>query len=327
MMSYKQTLYKFSLLFSLMLLVTLGLLQPNNVQAAGCQTLSKQTLERKAKPFETEIRNAANRYNIDANLIKAIIAVESCFVRTARGRDGEIGLMQLMPATARHFKVTNRSNAQQNIYGGTRYLSHLDRRYNGDVQRVVAAYNAGEGNVRVGRPIRNQAYVNRVMRAYRTLSGRSTPRTTPRTRPTQLVSNTNQRNRTSSNRASSQNRTTTRTNTPSARTRTGTTQAVPAVRNTPTPSAAPNRVSPQVVSASANRATSTPQRAGPLPWAEINLRQARPQAPQAQNIRVNRGQTVYAVSRQTGVPVNTLIRLNNLSEPYHLKEGQTLRVR
>ena len=140
------------------------------VSAAGCQVLSKKTLERKAKRFKKTIRSASRKYGVSEDLIKAVITVESCFRRKARGAAGEKGLMQLMPATARRFNVNRGYNSWENVHGGTRYLSYLFKRYRGDTQRVVAAYNAGEGNVRPGKRIRNIGYVRKVMRAYRKLS-------------------------------------------------------------------------------------------------------------------------------------------------------------
>lgn len=141
-----------------------------NISAAGCQVLSKKTLERKAKRYKKTIRSASRKYGVSEDLIKAVITVESCFKRKARGADGEKGLMQLMPATARRFNVRRGFNSWENVHGGTRYLSYLFKRYRGDTQRAVAAYNAGEGNVRPGKRIRNIGYVRKVMRAYRKLS-------------------------------------------------------------------------------------------------------------------------------------------------------------
>nr|CAA6800693.1 MAG: Unknown protein [uncultured Thiotrichaceae bacterium] len=138
--------------------------------AAGCQVLSKKTLERKAKTYKKTIRSASSKYGVSQDLIKAVITVESCFRRKARGLAGEKGLMQLMPATARRFNVKRGYNSWQNVHGGTKYLSYLLKRYRGDTRRAVAAYNAGEGNVKPGRRIRNIGYVNKVMRAYNKLA-------------------------------------------------------------------------------------------------------------------------------------------------------------
>lgn len=140
------------------------------VSAAGCQVLSKKSLERKAKRYKKTIRSASRKYGVSEDLIKAVITVESCFRRKARGLAGEKGLMQLMPATAKRFRVRRGYNSWENVHGGTRYLSYLLKRYKGDTQRAIAAYNAGEGNVRPGKRIRNISYVRKVMRAYSKLS-------------------------------------------------------------------------------------------------------------------------------------------------------------
>ncbi|MEZ5535240.1 MAG: transglycosylase SLT domain-containing protein [Thiolinea sp.] len=138
--------------------------------AAGCQVLSKHSLEKKASRYDKTIRSASSRYGVHEDLIKAVITVESCFRSTARGTSGEKGLMQLMPGTARRFSVKRGYNSWENVHGGTKYLSYLLKRYNGDTQRAIAAYNAGEGNVKPGRSIRNIGYVRKVMKAYNKLS-------------------------------------------------------------------------------------------------------------------------------------------------------------
>ena len=143
------------------------------VEAAGCQILNKETLERKADPYDQSIRSAAQKYGVKEGLVKAVITVESCFKQSARGSSGEKGLMQLMPSTARRFNFKSSYSPWHNIHAGTRYLSYLLQRYDGDLNRTVAAYNAGEGNVRPGGKIRNHHYVSKVIRAYSKFSGRS----------------------------------------------------------------------------------------------------------------------------------------------------------
>lgn len=133
---------------------------------AGCQTLSSSTLNKKAGAYQNAIHKASKKYGVSSSLIKAVITVESCFRSKARGSLGEKGLMQLMPGTARRLKVKNGYNAWQNIHGGTRYLSYLLKRYNGNVQRAVAAYNAGEGRIKKSGRIPNKGYVRKVMQAY-----------------------------------------------------------------------------------------------------------------------------------------------------------------
>ena len=145
----------------------------NFAHASGCQTLSSNNLQARASAYKPLIQNAAAQHGVSASLVKAVITVESCFRPKARGTLGEKGLMQLMPATARRFNIKNGYNAQQNIHGGARYLSLLQKRYGGDLQRTVAAYNAGEGRIKPGGRIPNKAYVSKVMQAYSKFSGKS----------------------------------------------------------------------------------------------------------------------------------------------------------
>jgi soluble lytic murein transglycosylase-like protein len=85
---------------------------------------------------------------VDEAFLRAIAHVESNYKARARSRKGAKGIMQLMPATARQFRVRNPYSAEQSIAGGAKYLGRLMRRYNGDRRLVAAAYNAGPGNVR-----------------------------------------------------------------------------------------------------------------------------------------------------------------------------------
>ena len=97
--------------------------------------------------FAAEFQAAAQKTGVEEALLRAIAHAESAYVPDAISRAGAQGLMQLMPATARRFGVTNTLNAAQNIQGGAAYLAFLLRRYPGDLLRVAAAYNAGEGAV------------------------------------------------------------------------------------------------------------------------------------------------------------------------------------
>lgn len=85
---------------------------------------------------------------VDPWLAKAVIQAESAFNFNARSHAGAMGLMQLMPATARRFGVTDPFHPEQNITGGVKYLRWLDDHFRGDKTKVVAAYNAGEGAVK-----------------------------------------------------------------------------------------------------------------------------------------------------------------------------------
>jgi hypothetical protein len=98
--------------------------------------------------YRALIEKAAGRYNVNPKLVEAVIHVESAFVPTAVSRKGARGLMQLMPDTARRFGVRDVFDPEQNIRGGTRYLSVLLRLFRGDIDLACAAYNSGENTVR-----------------------------------------------------------------------------------------------------------------------------------------------------------------------------------
>ena len=102
---------------------------------------------RNKNAFDQLIRQAAQHHGVSEGLVKAIMHTESGFNIHARSPVGAQGLMQLMPATARRFNVSNAYDPQQNIFGGVKYLSWLLKRFNGDTRLAIAAYNAGEGNV------------------------------------------------------------------------------------------------------------------------------------------------------------------------------------
>ncbi|MET3505629.1 phage tail tape measure protein [Halalkalibacter oceani] len=97
--------------------------------------------------YATYINKAAAQYGIDPNLIAAVIQTESNFNSNARSSAGAQGLMQLMPATARELGVTNINDPEQNIMAGTKYLAQQLERFSGDIEKALAAYNAGPGNV------------------------------------------------------------------------------------------------------------------------------------------------------------------------------------
>lgn len=128
---------------------------------------------RNKNAFDQMIRQAAQQHGVSEGLIKAVMHTESGFNINARSPVGAQGLMQLMPATARRFNVSNAYDPQQNIFGGARYLSWLLKRFNGDTRLAIAAYNAGEGNVdKYGGipPFREtQDYVRRVTSRFQNL--------------------------------------------------------------------------------------------------------------------------------------------------------------
>ena len=97
--------------------------------------------------FADTINHAAKQYNVDAGFIRAIIHAESAFNPLARSRKGAMGLMQLMPGTAKDMGVVDLTNPEQNIQGGVKYLARLLQTFSGNETLAAAAYNAGPGAV------------------------------------------------------------------------------------------------------------------------------------------------------------------------------------
>lgn len=97
--------------------------------------------------YRAEIQAAASQYGVEEAVVRAIIHAESAYRANARSNKNAQGLMQLIPATAARFGVTDAYDPAQNISGGVQYLSWLMKRYRSDLTLVAAAYNAGEGAV------------------------------------------------------------------------------------------------------------------------------------------------------------------------------------
>ena len=120
--------------------------------------------------IDSAIERAAERHQVDPNLVRSIIKVESNFNPNAVSRKGAMGLMQLMPATARSLKVANPFDPQQNVDAGVRHLRQLLDSYGGDVRLSLAAYNAGAGAVArsagVPRFAETRSYVQRITDLY-----------------------------------------------------------------------------------------------------------------------------------------------------------------
>lgn len=132
-------------------------------RSGGAPTLLRRTSE-----FDEHIRAAARKYGLAPPLLKAVMAAESNFDPGAVSVKGATGLMQLMPATARDMFVDDLFDPAQNIEGGARYLRQLHDRFDGDLERVLAAYNAGPDRVRrsggaVPQISETQAYVRKVL--------------------------------------------------------------------------------------------------------------------------------------------------------------------
>lgn len=97
--------------------------------------------------LEEYFKEASETYGVDINLLKAIARQESNFSPSATSSAGAMGVMQLMPSTAKGLGVTNAYDAQENIMGGVKLMAQNLKKYNGDVSLALAAYNAGSGNV------------------------------------------------------------------------------------------------------------------------------------------------------------------------------------
>ncbi len=110
-------------------------------------TSSGNTSSSSSTSLDAYFEEASEKYNVDVKLLKAIAHAESNFNPNATSSSGAMGVMQLMPSTAKSLGITDAYNAYDNIMGGAKVISQHLANYNGDVSLALAAYNAGSGNV------------------------------------------------------------------------------------------------------------------------------------------------------------------------------------
>lgn len=143
----------------------------NNQRRIGIPSPSREPFRVRAKKFDHFINWAARSYDLDPALIRAVIRAESAYDHNATSHAGAQGLMQLMPATARSYGVTNSYNPHQNIMGGSKHLRHLIDKHNGNLELVLAEYNAGGVAVKKYNGIppfkETQDYVKKVIKFYK----------------------------------------------------------------------------------------------------------------------------------------------------------------
>lgn len=130
------------------------------------------SLQQRQKTLSPMVNKIAREVGVDPFFVHAIISAESAYKPGAKSHAGAMGLMQLMPGTARRFNVSSPFVPEQNVRGGATYLKWLLKEFGGDMQLAAAGYNAGEGNVRkYGRKIppfiETRAYVPKVMGYYK----------------------------------------------------------------------------------------------------------------------------------------------------------------
>ena len=136
--------------------------------ASANATASRAKDHQAAISLQDSIESVATEHGVDPLLVKAVIKTESNFDPEAVSAKGALGLMQLMPATARELRVNNPLDPLENVTGGTRYLRTLLDSYDGNVALSLAAYNAGPGRVKDAIPNipETRTYVARVLRHY-----------------------------------------------------------------------------------------------------------------------------------------------------------------
>lgn len=118
-----------------------------SVPSSDAQSVSASVSASSATDLDAYFEEAAQKYNVDVKLLKAIAHAESNYNPNATSSSGAMGVMQLMPSTAKSLGITDAYNARDNIMGGAKVISDHLSRYDGDCSLALAAYNAGSGNV------------------------------------------------------------------------------------------------------------------------------------------------------------------------------------
>ncbi len=139
-------------------------------------TLAYKKFQQNRRALTPLIQRQARESKVDPALVMAVIHAESAYDQYARSHAGAVGLMQLMPATAERFGVSNRTNVTENIRGGTQYLRYLLELFEFNIRLTLAAYNAGESAVsKYGNTIppypETQLYIKKVIGYYRDYLG------------------------------------------------------------------------------------------------------------------------------------------------------------
>jgi soluble lytic murein transglycosylase-like protein len=138
------------------------------------ESRSRRSASQYIKQYEYVISQASKRFGVQPSLIKAVIQAESDFDHKAVSNKGAQGLMQLMPGTSNDMAVQNPFNPEENIFGGTRYLSLMLERFKNDLSLALAAYNAGPDRIdeHNGLPPfpETKSFVEKVLRYYKQYS-------------------------------------------------------------------------------------------------------------------------------------------------------------